>query len=142
MGSKLGQPLGACCAGCIPDPGGVTCLEIACPDTACPLGYVRGDVLGGCCTSCLPDPLFCSDSSECVIADRPRPCCGCPEAINMRQYSADQCWSAANQPRTIPQSCQPQVVCDAVCGLCEGGGDAICSNHRCTQMFYGSMGPK
>jgi hypothetical protein len=142
MGSTLGQPPGACCRGCVPDPGGISCPKIACGDTACPLGYVRGDLVGGCCTSCLPDPLFCNDNSECVIADRPRPCCGCPEAINMRQYEADPCWSAIGQPRMIPQSCQPQAVCDALCNVCPAPGGVSCANHRCTGMIPMSNGPR
>ena len=138
MGSTLGQPPGACCRGCIPDPGGISCPKIACGDTTCPLGYVRGDQVGGCCTSCLPDPLFCNDDSECVFADRPRPCCGCPEAINMRQYDADQCWSAIDQPRTIPQSCQPQVTCNVICGACPPPGAARCLSHRCITTGIGA----
>lgn len=132
-GYEPSQPEGACCKGCVPKPGGVACREIACPaDTACPPGYVRGDLVGGCCYDCVPDPLFCSDANDCLAADRPRSCCGCPEAISRRMYDADPCWSDLNAPRMIPQSCYPQVTCDALCGMCSPPGPSLCSNQRCT----------
>lgn len=131
-GYELAQPAGACCPGCVPKPGGVACREIACPaDHLCPLGYVRGDLVGGCCYDCVPDPLFCNDASECVTADRPRSCCGCPEAISRRMYDADECWSNVDAPRTLPQSCYPQNTCDALCGMCAPPGPLLCANHRC-----------
>ena len=131
-GYELSQPAGACCQGCVPKPGGVACLEIACPpDNTCPVGYVRGDLVGGCCYDCVPDPLYCGDVSDCVTADRPRSCCGCPEAITRREYEADECWSDVNMPRMIPQSCYPQVVCDALCGACAEPGPLLCAQHRC-----------
>lgn len=132
-GYKLEQPLGACCAGCVPPAGGVACPKIACPDDTCPLGYLRGDLLGGCCTECLPDPLFCNANDECVMADRPRPCCGCPEVISRRAYGADACWSDLNEPRTPPVSCYPQQICDAICNACPLPGAAQCVNHRCAE---------
>ena len=138
MGYTLAQPPGACCQGCVPNPGGVACPKIACGDTTCPLGYVRGDLVGGCCTDCVPDPLFCHDASECVVADRPRPCCGCPEAISTRQYAADACWSALDMPRMIPDSCQPQFVCNVVCQPCAPPGAVSCLNHRCVEMGTGA----
>lgn len=135
MGYELGTPPGACCQGCLPIPGMVACREIACPpENHCPLGYVPGDQLGGCCYDCVPDPLFCNTADECVIADKPRSCCGCPEAISMRQYQADQCWSATSMPRMIPQECYPQQICDAVCGACPPPGSAECKNHRCVEL--------
>jgi hypothetical protein len=131
-GYELSQPEGACCKGCVPKPGGVACREIACPpDDVCPPGYVRGDLVGGCCYDCVPDPLFCNDANDCVTADRPRSCCGCPEAISRRMYDADECWSDVQAPRMIPQSCYPQVTCDAVCGMCPPPGPLLCANHRC-----------
>ena len=134
MGYTLSQPVGACCKGCVPNPGGTFCTDIACPpDNHCPLGYIGGDTVGGCCTDCVPDPLFCNDDDECAIADRPRPCCGCPEAISMRQYSADECWSLVSMPRMAPPECQPQFGCDAVCGACPPPGKAVCSNHHCVE---------
>jgi hypothetical protein len=131
-GYELGQPVGACCKGCVPKGGQVACAEIACPpDKTCPAGYVRGDLVGGCCYDCVPDPLYCSDVSDCVTADRPRSCCGCPEAISRRMYDADECWSDVDMPRMIPQSCYPQVVCGAVCGACASPGPLLCAGHRC-----------
>jgi hypothetical protein len=132
-GEELQQPAGACCAACMPKPGNVACLEIACPqDKECPLGYVSGDKVGGCCYQCLPDPLFCNEEKECVMADRPRSCCGCPEVISRRAYDADACWSDVADPRMIPQSCYPQVVCDALCAACPPPLEATCIDHRCT----------
>lgn len=125
------QPAGACCEGCVPNPGGAACPKVACPHSVCPLGYVRGDLVGGCCTECVPDALFCNEDSECVIADKPRACCGCPEVITRRQYDADPCWSGPPTPRKIPQSCYPEVVCGAVCSPCPSLQRAVCQNHRC-----------
>jgi hypothetical protein len=130
-GYALGQPAGACCQGCVPEPGGAMCTEQACPRSLCPLGYVRGDLVGGCCSECVPDALFCNDDSECVVADRPRSCCGCPEIMNVRGYNADPCWSSIAEPRPIPKSCYPQVVCDAICGPCSAPPHVLCQNHRC-----------
>lgn len=131
-GYELSQPAGACCQGCVPKPGGVACVEIACPpDDTCPAGYVRGNLVGGCCYDCVPDPLYCGDVSDCVTADRPRSCCGCPEAITRREYEADECWSDVKAPRMIPQSCYPEVTCDALCGQCEAPGPLLCAGHRC-----------
>ena len=131
-GYEFSRPEGACCAGCVPEAGGVGCREVACnPDLTCPLGYVRGDLVGGCCYDCLPDPLFCNDFDDCVAADRPRSCCGCPEAISQRLYAADECWSDIQAPRMIPQSCYPEVTCDAVCGACPTPGTPTCNSHRC-----------
>jgi hypothetical protein len=132
-GYELKRPEGACCEGCVPKPGGVGCLEIACaPDKTCPAGYVRGDLAGGCCYDCVPDPLYCNEASDCVVADRPRPCCGCPEAISRRQYAADECWSDVNDPRMVPMECYPQMTCDAICNECPPPGELLCSGHRCT----------
>jgi hypothetical protein len=134
-GYELGTPPGACCEGCLPKPGEVACPELACPpDDHCPLGYVRGDVVGGCCTDCVPDANFCNTAAECVIADRPRPCCGCPEPISVRAYKADPCWSAVDMPRMIPAECQPVFVCDAICGDCAAPGQPSCVEHRCAEL--------
>jgi hypothetical protein len=131
-GYELKRPEGACCEGCVPKPGGVGCLEIACPpDKTCPAGYVRGDLVGGCCYDCVPDPLYCGDVADCLIADKPRSCCGCPEAISQRMYAADECWSDVDMPRMIPQECYPQMTCDAVCGPCPEPGPLSCASHRC-----------
>jgi hypothetical protein len=130
-GYALGQPAGACCVGCVPQPGGVACPKVACPHSICPLGYVGGALVGGCCTECVPDALFCNDNSDCLVADQPRSCCGCPEIINRRQYDAEPCWSDILTPRTIPQSCYPQAICDAVCGPCPAPPSVSCQNHRC-----------
>ncbi len=136
-GYELTQPPGACCVGCVPKSGGVSCQEIACPETACPLGYVRGDLLGGCCYDCVPDPLYCRARSDCVIADKPRACCGCPEAITLRQYQAEPCWSEVGSERAIPQSCYPQATCDAVCAPCLSERGVECSEHRCISRGFG-----
>jgi hypothetical protein len=134
MGYEQKRLPGACCEGCYATPGGVGCVDIACPPNNCPLGYVPGSVYGGCCYDCVPDPLFCDSITDCVIADRPRPCCGCPEAITTREYAQDACWSAVDMPRMIPQECYPQFTCDAVCGACPPPGKALCAEHRCIQM--------
>jgi hypothetical protein len=130
----LAKPPGACCEGCIPTmPGGVSCTLLPCPDgNPCPAGYVRGDVLGGCCNDCLPDPLYCSSAADCVVADKPRSCCGCPEPISIRQYNDDPCWSAPDSPRPIPEECFPDAMCGAVCGACPPAGQASCFENRCT----------
>src|SRR5690606_24035220 len=96
-GSSWSRLSGACCAGCVPDPGGVACDEIVCDDI-CPPGYVNGDALGGCCHDCVPDPLYCTADADCIIADRPRSCCGCPEVISTRAYAEDLCWSTPTVP--------------------------------------------
>ena len=132
-GYTLSQPAGACCQGCVPQPGGVACPEIACPHSLCPLGYVRGDLVGGCCTECVPDALFCNDDSECLIADKPRSCCGCPEVMTTRQYDAEPRWSDVAMPRKIPESCYPQLMCDAICSPCPPPLNAVCQNHRCVE---------
>jgi hypothetical protein len=137
-GYELAQPPGACCAGCIPKPGFVACVNITCPPARCPLGYVRGDLLGGCCYDCVPDPLYCRDSSDCLMADRPRECCGCPEAITRRQYEAEACWSDLLAPRPRPATCYPQVTCDALCGACDNESDyAECAENRCIPRRFG-----
>ncbi len=133
-GYVLDQPAGACCPGCVPGPGGAMCTEQACPHSLCPLGYVRGDLVGGCCGECVPDALFCNQDSECVVADRPRSCCGCPEIINLRAYDADPCWSSIAEPRPRPKSCYPEAICDAVCGPCAPHLTAACQNHRCLEL--------
>ena len=134
-GYEPGRPSGACCEGCIPIPGMVACNEIACPpENHCPLGYAPGDTQGGCCYDCVPDPLFCNTKDDCLVADRPRSCCGCPEAISTRQYEADECWSVPSAPRMIPQECYPAFTCDAICGPCPPIGPVACSANRCTQL--------
>jgi len=135
MGYNWSRPSGACCAGCIAD-GGPSCVEIACPNQVCPAGYVPGDVTGtGCCYECVPDPLYCTADSECMIADRPRPCCGCPEAISTRAYDEDACWYTPEAPRPIPLECYPMNVCDALCAPCPPPGFAACAQNRCVQVF-------
>ncbi|MDF3071088.1 MAG: hypothetical protein K0R38_6689 [Polyangiaceae bacterium] len=137
-GYELAQPAGACCVGCIPKPGFVACVNITCPPARCPLGYVRGDLLGGCCYDCVPDPLYCRDGNDCLVADRPRECCGCPEAITRRQYDAEACWSELRAPRPRPATCYPQVTCDAVCGPCEPQSDyPDCEENRCVSHGFG-----
>jgi hypothetical protein len=131
-GYVLSFPAGACCPGCLPkEPASVACIEIACPQTPCQPGYVRGDVLGACCHECLPDPLYCTSASDCVMADKPRSCCGCPEAITRRQFDGEPCWSEVGKPRMVPQSCYPQVTCDALCGACPEPEPVACRGQRC-----------
>jgi hypothetical protein len=132
-GYELKRPAGACCEGCVPS-GAIACPKIACPQTACPLGYVRGDLVGACCTDCVPDALYCEDDSQCVIAQRPQACCGCPSAISTRTYAEDLCWSRLDAPRQIPQACYPAAICDAVCGPCPPPGTPRCEGHRCLEM--------
>lgn len=131
-GYELAQPAGACCVGCVPQPGVVACREVACPQTSCPLGYVRGDEVGGCCYDCVPDPLYCRGIEDCVMAEQPNACCGCPEAITRRQYQREPCWSQPGSPRPLPPTCYPQLTCDALCGACDNDGQiAVCSQRRC-----------
>jgi hypothetical protein len=132
VGYELAQPPGACCAGCFAEPGQVGCLDIPCPPgNHCPLGYMPGDRLGGCCTDCVPDPKFCNQREDCALADRPRSCCDCPEAISMRAYQADACWSLLASPRAWPMSCYPDFNCGAVCVACPEPGLVACVEHRC-----------
>lgn len=129
-GRTYSRPDGACCAGCMPlEPA--LCPELGCPDDTCPKGYVSGDAVGGCCTECLPDPLYCEVSDDCVAADRPRECCGCPEIISKRALDDDACWSPSSDPRPIPDACYPDVTCDAVCGACPPTGVPVCVDNRC-----------
>ncbi|HEY6728827.1 MAG TPA: hypothetical protein VI197_32675, partial [Polyangiaceae bacterium] len=94
---------------------------------------VRGDLMGGCCYECLPDPLFCEQNADCVLADRPHECCGCPEVISRRALDDDACWYSLAEPRTIPPECYPEFTCDALCGACPDSGSAVCVDNRCTQ---------
>ena len=130
MGYALSTPPGACCEGCVPYPPGPVCTDIACPHSLCPLGYLRGDQLGGCCDVCVPDPLFCNDNSDCVLADNPSDCCHCPGAINLREYAADPCWLATDQPRMVPDGCMLSG-CVEDCAPCLPQAHLRCENHRC-----------
>ena len=134
-GETWERPNGACCAACVPEePGTVGCVDIACPlDMVCAAGYIRGDLVGGCCYQCLPDPLFCKADDDCVLADRPRDCCGCPEVISTRALDDDACWYAVDDPRPIPEECYPDAYCDAVCGACPDYGQALCLQNRCVE---------
>lgn len=134
-GRTFTRPDGACCSGCMPDdPGSVGCVDIACPvDNICAKGFQRGDLMGACCYECLPDPLYCETNDDCVIADRPRECCGCPEVISTRALNDDACWTPVADPRPIPEECYPEVTCDRECDLCADPGTAVCVNSRCTQ---------
>jgi hypothetical protein len=96
---------------------------------------VAGDKAGGCCYECLPDPLYCVDSADCVIADRPRSCCGCAEVISTRALADDPCWTPVDEPRDIPEECYPEVICDALCDACPDPGEAACVYNRCTQVY-------
>jgi hypothetical protein len=137
-GYELGHPPGACCAACMPKPGGVYCNEIGCLSTRCPVGYVRGDRVGGCCYDCFPDPLYCREDADCVLADKPRACCGCAEAITRRQFEAEPCWSQVGSPRSVPPTCYPTATCDAVCAPCSAVGlAAVCSQNRCVAHDFG-----
>jgi hypothetical protein len=137
-GYELTFDAGACCPGCLPKvPNRVACNEIACPETPCQPGYVRGDVLGGCCYQCLPDPLYCTTDSDCVAADKPRSCCGCPEVITRRQFAAESCWWEVGEPRSLPTSCYPDVTCDAVCAPCVDPERVACQENRCVESHYG-----
>lgn len=135
-GYSYERPDGACCAACLPDdPANVACPEIECPDDkTCAAGYTRGDLVGGCCHQCLPDPLYCDDNTDCVIADRPRPCCGCPEVMSTRALDDDPCWSNVDEPRSIPDECYPDQYCDALCGACPDRGQIECVQNRCVEV--------
>jgi hypothetical protein len=134
---ELTQPPGACCVGCMPK--SVTfCNEIECLVSNCAPGYIPEDRLGGCGCDCVPDPLYCRDDTDCVMADKPRACCGCPEAITWRQYEVEPCWSEVGSPRPLPPACKPEVTCDAICAACPNFGEvADCSEHRCVARAYG-----
>lgn len=135
-GRTFTRPDGACCSGCLPDePGSVGCVDIACPgDDACAKGFLRGDLLGGCCYECLPDPLYCEQDADCVIADRPRSCCGCPEIMSERALDDDACWTPVADPRPIPEECYPEVTCDRECDACPEPGGAWCLGNRCMEV--------
>jgi len=131
------RPDGACCAGCMPEePGNVGCLDIVCPpEDNCTAGYIHGDAVGGCCYECLPDPLYCESATDCVLADRPHGCCGCPEAITRRALDDDACWWAVSEPRPVPDECYPPEICDADCDGCPEPGMVACIENRCVQGF-------
>lgn len=134
-GYVFSRPDGACCGSCVPGPEGVLCPDIPCPpEPSCALGYIAGQAVGACCSQCLPDPLYCADSRDCVLADRPRSCCGCPEVISTRALDDDPCWSPVGMPRDIPEECYPDAICDAFCGACPDPGEAVCQNNRCVQI--------
>lgn len=137
-GRSFTRPDGACCKGCIPDePGGVLCPELACPpENICAKGFVPGDLVGGCCHECLPDPLYCERDEECVLADRPRACCGCPEVISTRTLADDPCWYSVTEPRMILPECYPDVLCDLLCGACADPGTAACIGNRCLEVVH------
>jgi hypothetical protein len=118
----------------MPNPGEVSCIELACPEPNCPAGYVPGDALGGCCHDCVPDPLYCASDADCVVADRPRGCCGCAEAISVRALDDDPCWFTLDNPRQIPEDCYPEAYCDAVCGACLEISGPACIDNRCTTL--------
>lgn len=135
-GRTFTRPDGACCSGCMPDePGSVGCVDIACPvEDNCAQGYLRGDLMGACCYECLPDPLYCEQDADCVIADRPRSCCGCPEVISTRALADDACWTPVADPRPIPDECYPEVTCDRECDACPEPGGAWCVDNRCLEV--------
>jgi hypothetical protein len=137
QGYMPGREPGACCAGCVPngDPISINCSGVACPaiEQLCSLGYTPGHYMSECCDGCIPDPKYCQHDSDCLIADRPRSCCGCPEAISIRMYQEDACWFDVSAPRPIPQSCYPQAVCGAYCGVCAPPGTAMCVGNQCTE---------
>ncbi len=129
---------GACCHGCVEngDPiEPINCTAVDCTDaTKCPLGYHPEVSQGSCCAICVPDPGYCQVDSDCLIADRPRACCGCPEAISERHYQNDVCWSDAAAPRPLPEHCTPQVFCAAICAPCAAPGEARCVERHCTEV--------
>lgn len=133
-GNYYGRPLGACCSDCIPDPAKVACVDIVCSDPMCPPGYTSAETQGGCCYECVPDPLYCNSDSDCTIANRPRPCCGCSEVVSQRMLREDPCWYSIDDPRVIPEECYPESFCDVFCGACESPGKPACVNHRCTEL--------
>jgi hypothetical protein len=68
------------------------------------------------------------------MADRPRACCGCAEAISKRALDDDACWTPVTDPRPIPEECYPDVTCDRLCE-CPVPGTAICVENRCIEVF-------
>jgi len=130
-GRTYSRPEGACCAGCMPD-GPASCNDIECaPDVACAPGYVRGDLMGGCCYECLPDPLYCESAHDCVRADRPSSCCGCPEVISTRALDDNPCWRPVEASHPLPDECYPDPSCDIICDECPELGAPDCIDNRC-----------
>lgn len=136
-GRTFTRPDGACCSGCIPDaPNTVGCVAIECPqENRCAAGFIRGDLLGGCCYECLPDPLYCDSDDDCVLANRPRSCCGCPEVISTRALDDDACWYSVLDPRPVPEECFLDAACDAACAPCPDPGVTACVNNRCMSVL-------
>jgi hypothetical protein len=132
----VGRAPGACCTSCVPigtatPPPECQLLDCATPPL-CPAGYYNAPPSLDCCGRCMPDPLYCRENRDCVIADRPRSCCGCPELISVREYEEDACWSDVAAPRPIPSSCYPEAVCGAICGACALPFGAYCgTDNRC-----------
>jgi len=132
-GYEYRHPVGACCPGCMPmGTNFVDCADRPCLDPAeCPLGYVVGNLVGGCCHECLPDWLYCEIDDDCVVADKPRFCCGCPEVFARRALEDDRCLYAIDQPRNLDDDCYPDGTCDALCGACAPIVGTTCVDHRC-----------
>jgi hypothetical protein len=132
------RPLGACCDSCVPvnPPAPPDCIMYSCaPPTNCPLGYRHSQPVYNCCNDCEPDPNYCELDSDCLIAQKPSGCCGCPSSISTRLYAQDNCYSATNAPRSVPSQCLPQVICDMMCGACPPTGVPACLNHQCTAVY-------
>jgi hypothetical protein len=129
---------GACCDGCVPvnPPEPPNCMMVNCaPPRDCPLGYRHSQPVYNCCNDCEPDPNYCQVDSDCIVAQKPSGCCGCPSAISTRLYQQDSCYSAVDTPRPIPSECIPDVMCAMICGACPSSGIATCIDHQCTEVY-------
>jgi hypothetical protein len=68
---------------------------------------------------------------DCVVADKPRSCCGCPEVLARRALEQDRCWYEIDRPRELDDDCYPKSACDVLCGACEPVAGVLCVDNRC-----------
>jgi hypothetical protein len=137
-GFVIERERGACCDTCHPNANAQypNCEVVDCaPPRNCPIGYHHVLPSYRCCNECEPDPNYCQNDADCIIAELPYACCGCPVAIGTRLYVTDACYSALALPRSVPMSCQSQAVCSVACGVCPVPGIAACVDHSCTQVY-------
>jgi hypothetical protein len=137
-GYELGRAAGACCNGCVPTgevivPPDCSLVDCAAPPS-CPLGYHIELFASQCCAECTPDAGYCHDDTECLMASNASQCCSCSQAISVRTYDQDLCWSADTDPRAVPASCYPPPGCGATCGACAPPGQSMCIERHCTEV--------
>lgn len=122
---ELVVPEGECCPEC-------SCAAVSCVTSDCAPDEVWVIHPGACCPSCEPI-LACESDDDCIVADRPRSCCGCPEVINRAALDDDPCWYDVDAPRELPNECYPEEYCDAVCGACAPIDGVLCVAGRCEE---------